>query len=66
MGQVNSGPQNINNFVNEERQEDQEEQAPLTEEEQIELLEELAPDDPVDTPAERQEQINLLDQLMDQ
>ena len=35
----------------------------LTEEEQLEILDELAPEDPVDTDAERQEQIDLLEQL---
>lgn len=46
----------INEFVGIDREE-------LTEEEQIEVLNELAPENPVDTDDERQQQIDLLRQL---
>ena len=65
MGQVNSGTVvNVgNNFV--ETGEGEVEQ-PLTEEQQLEVLRELAPEDPVDTPEERQEQLEILERLMNQ
>jgi hypothetical protein len=43
-----------------------EENRPLTEEEQLEILEEMEPDNPTDTPEERQRDIDILDQLMNQ
>ena len=65
MGQVNSNTSNelVEVLV---EQEVEQERIELTEEEQLEVLDDLAPEDPIDTPQERQEQIDLLEQLMNQ
>ena len=38
----------------------------LTEEQQLEILDELAPEDPIDTTEERENEIDLLEQLRNQ